>query len=154
MTRRYARNLRGKCACDSVPVNHGPTMTTIRAMCSQGVVAVQVVQGGTTLPRFHAFLDELCPQLDKNNVVYLDNLSSHRSPSVRQRVEAAGAQQRFLPPYCPKYNPIEMLWSWMKTILRAWLLAPALSCVRLSSALAFWRMQRSFPLGYDVAVIR
>jgi transposase len=122
MTRRYARSLRGKRACDSVPVNHGPNVTTIGAMCSQGIVAVQVVQGGTTLPKFHAFLNELCPQLDKNDVVYLDNLSTHRSVSVRQRVEATGAQLRFLPPYSPEYNPIEMLWSWMKTMLRA--LAP------------------------------
>jgi transposase len=44
-------------------------------------------------------------------VVVMDNLSSHKVDGVRQRIEAAGAQLLYLPPYSPDLNPIEKAWS-------------------------------------------
>jgi transposase len=37
----------------------------------------------------------------------MDNLSSHKQASVRERIGAAGGTLRFLPPYSPDFNPIE-----------------------------------------------
>jgi transposase len=37
----------------------------------------------------------------------MDNLSSHKVAGVRQRIEAAGAEQRFLPPHSPDLDPVE-----------------------------------------------
>ena len=34
-------------------------------------------------------------------------------------IAAAGAQTRFLPPYSPDLNPIELMWSKVKAFLRA-----------------------------------
>ena len=39
--------------------------------------------------------------------VVVDNLSAHKLEGVRQRIEAAGAQRLYLPPYSPDLNPIE-----------------------------------------------
>ena len=44
----------------------------------------------------------------------MDNLSSHKVDGVRQRIEAAGAQLLYLPPYSPDLNPIEKAWSKFK----------------------------------------
>lgn len=49
----------------------------------------------------------------------MDNLSSHKVNGVRQKIEAAGAELLYLPPYSPDLNPIEKAWSKLKTLLRS-----------------------------------
>ena len=58
------------------------------------------------------------PELRPGDVVIMDNLSSHKRDAVRERIEAAGATLRFLPPYSPDFNPIEKAFSRLKTMLR------------------------------------
>ena len=58
------------------------------------------------------------PELRPGDVVIMDNLSSHKRASVRDRIEAAGATLRFLPPYSPDFNPIEKAFSRLKAMLR------------------------------------
>ena len=41
----------------------------------------------------------------------MDNLPAHRSATVRDAIRSAGAELRFLPPYSPDFNPIEMAFS-------------------------------------------
>jgi transposase len=49
----------------------------------------------------------------------MDNLSPHKTPGVREAIESAGAELRYLPPYSPDFNPIENLWSKVKGVLRS-----------------------------------
>ena len=49
----------------------------------------------------------------------MDNLSSHKVKGVRERIEAAGAELLYLPPYSPDLNPIEKAWSKLKILLRS-----------------------------------
>ena len=51
------------------------------------------------------------------SVICLDNCSTHINPLIRQTIEAKGCLIRYLPPYSPDYNPIELTFS----ILKAWL---------------------------------
>lgn len=37
---------------------------------------------------------------------------------IRQAIEAAGARLLYLPPYSPDFNPIEMAFAKLKTLLR------------------------------------
>jgi transposase len=60
----------------------------------------------------------LAPELRHGDVVIMDNLSSHKGPRVREMIEAAGAELRYLPPYSPDFNPIEMAFSKLKALLR------------------------------------
>ncbi|MFN7398221.1 MAG: transposase, partial [Sandaracinobacter sp.] len=60
----------------------------------------------------------LVPELRPGDLVIMDNLSSHKRASVRERIEAAGATLRFLPPYSPDFNPIEKAFSRLKAMLR------------------------------------
>ena len=68
---------------------------------------------------FEAYVGQvLLPTLRPGDVVIMDNLSSHKRASVREMIEAKGARLRFLPPYSPDFNPIEMAFSKFKALLR------------------------------------
>ena len=68
---------------------------------------------------FLAYLDHvLCPQLRPGDVVVMDNFSSHKVKGVRERIEAAGGELLYLPPYSPDLNPIEKAWAKLKQLLR------------------------------------
>lgn len=60
----------------------------------------------------------LVPELQPGDLVVMDNLSSHKTPAVRQAIEAAGATLLFLPPYSPDFNPIEQAFAKLKAHLR------------------------------------
>ncbi len=48
----------------------------------------------------------------------MDNLSSHKVAGVREAIEATAAELRYLPPYSPDLNPIELAFSKLKKMLR------------------------------------
>ena len=78
------------------------------------------IEAATDGEIFPAYLDEvLCPKVRPGDVVVMDNLSSHKVRGVRERIEAAGAQLLYLPPYSPDLNAIEKAWAKLKQRLRA-----------------------------------
>ena len=52
------------------------------------------------------------------DVVMMDNLPAHMLPAVREAIERAGSELRFLPPYSPDFNSIEMAFSKLKAFLK------------------------------------
>ena len=48
----------------------------------------------------------------------MDNLSSHKVTGGVKAIEAAGAAVRYLPAYSPDLNPIELVFSKFKLLLR------------------------------------
>ncbi|WP_338821704.1 transposase [Bradyrhizobium septentrionale] len=60
----------------------------------------------------------LAPTLRKRDIVFKDNLRTHKIDGVRQAIEAVDAKVRYLPAYSPDLNPIEMAFSKLKTALR------------------------------------
>ena len=81
---------------------------------------------------FEAFLqDGLLPLLEPGSVLVLDNARFHHGPSITALVEAAGCSLLYLPPYSPDFNPIELVWSWIKGFIRT--LAPRDDEQRLQS---------------------
>ncbi len=60
----------------------------------------------------------LCPTLRPGQVVVLDNLSSHHRASIPTLIKASGCSVLYLSPYSPDFNPIEMLFSKLKALLR------------------------------------
>jgi transposase len=60
----------------------------------------------------------LVPTLQPGDLVVMDNLNSHKVVGVRQAIEAAGAERRFLPPYSPDLDPIEPAFAKVKNSLR------------------------------------
>jgi transposase len=60
----------------------------------------------------------LAPTLRPDDIVIMDNLSSHKIAGVREANEATGAEQRYLPPYSLDFNPIEQQFAKLKALLR------------------------------------
>ena len=58
------------------------------------------------------------PTLKRGDIVMMDSLPVHRVAAVRQVIEAAGAELRYLPKYSPDLNPIEQAFSKLKAAAR------------------------------------
>lgn len=119
MTPRYGRAPRGRRVVGAAPRNHGPNVTLLAAMGPAGITAAMTMTGavdGAVLDLFVARI--LVPSLRPGQTVVWDNLSVHKNRQVRGRIEAAGCQVRFLPPYSPDYSPIEPAFGKLKTALR------------------------------------
>jgi transposase len=70
-------------------------------------------------PAFDVYITQvLVPTLRPGQIVVLDNLNVHKSPTARATIEAAGCTVQFLPAYSPDLNPIEHLFSKVKSVLR------------------------------------
>jgi len=77
------------------------------------------VEGATDSEIFRAYVERvLCPTVRAGDLVVMDNLSPHKDESTLCLLTKAGAQVRFLPAYSPDLNPIENMWSKVKTHLR------------------------------------
>jgi transposase len=111
MTRRYARAEGQARAYGSAPKSHGENVSVIGSIR---------LDGSITAMNFPGALDDeiLCPTLRCGDIVVMDNLRVHQNKRVRDLIEACGAEVWNLPPYSPKFNPIEECWSKFKSILR------------------------------------
>jgi transposase len=120
LLRRYGRSPRGTRLRDHTPCSHWQTHTVIAALGVDGLRAPAVFDGPIDGPSFLAYVEQvLIPTLRPGDVVVLDNLSVHKQPEVRTAIERAGASLRFLPPYSPDFNPIELAFAKLKAFLRA-----------------------------------
>lgn len=120
MTRLRGRAPRGQRLIDSTPHGHWKTTSLIAALGVAGVRCSAVVDGAINRDVFDAFVRRvLLPELKPGDVVILDNLSSHKSEHARTLIESRGASLVFLPPYSPDLNPIEMVFSKIKQLLRS-----------------------------------
>jgi transposase len=119
MTRRYGRAPVGARLVEKTPCGRWQTTTFIGALRAEGFVAPLTVDGAINGALFLAWVEQhLAPTLQSGDIVVMDNLSSHKVKGVREAIEAAGAELRYLPPYSPDLNPIELAFSKLKKLLR------------------------------------
>ena len=120
MTRLRGRAPRGERLIDKTPHGHWKTTTLIAALGIKGMQCSTVVDGAVNGDVFEAFVEQvLAPELRSDDVVIMDNLSSHKRLRVRELIESAGARLVFLPPYSPDLNPIELIFAKVKQSLRS-----------------------------------
>jgi len=119
MTRIRGRAPKGDRLLAKIPHGHWKTTTLIAALDASGVRCSTVVDGAVNGDIFEAFVEQvLVPTLHPGDVVVMDNLSSHKRARTRELIESSGAELVFLPPYAPDLNPIEMVFSKIKQLLR------------------------------------
>ena len=136
LTRLYARAVKGKRARGTKPQKRGKNVSMIGAVALKGIVASVNVYGSSNGITFEAFvINKLVPKLWKGACVILDNSTIHKGDEVRSAIESVGAKLIFWSPYSPRhaprgkresasghspcFNPIENLWSKLKSILRS-----------------------------------
>jgi len=107
-----------------------------------GVLHVNIVEDSFDMEQFNNFIEELLdvmtpwtPDHPPNSVIVLDNCKIHKDPAMARMVEARyvyyvillylltdicrGMKIIFLPPYSPKFNPIELAFSLLKSWFRS-----------------------------------
>ena len=120
LIRLYGRAPRGQRLVDKVPHGHWKTTTFIAALRSNGLTAPMVVDGAMNGQLFQAYLRQiLVPTLRAGDVVIMDNLSAHKVQGVDEILSTVGAKVLYLPPYSPDLNPIELVFSKVKWLLRS-----------------------------------
>lgn len=120
MTRLRGRSLIGTRLVEHVPHGHWKTTTFVGAIRASGWVAPLVVDGAINGRIFLAWVEQhLVKALKPDDVVIMDNLSSHKVAGVAEAIEEAGAKLHYLPPYSPDFNPIELAFSKFKRLIRS-----------------------------------
>ena len=123
--RKYGYGLRGKpVKCHKLLVR-GERISVIAAMTVMGILDLKVVHGTVNGDIFYSFIRrQLLPKLmtfngfNCNSIVILDNCSIHHISQVPSTFRDIGVIVHYLPPYSPDYNPIELLFSKVKTSVR------------------------------------
>ena len=120
MSRLHGRVQQGE-RCRA-PVPHGlwKTTTFTGALRLTGMTAPMVLDGAVNGATFRDYVEQrLVPTLSPGDIVIMDNLPAHKAAGIREAIESVGAELRYLPPYSPDFNPIEMAFSKLKALLRA-----------------------------------
>jgi transposase len=119
MARLRGRAKRGRRVIGWVPWGHWKTMTFVAALRQDGITAPFVIDCPMTGAIFAEYVRQcLGPTLKPGDIVVMDNLPAHKRDEVRQIIEAAGAELRYLLPYSPDLNPIEQAFAKLKAHLR------------------------------------
>ncbi len=119
LARLYGRCAVGERLRDSAPAGHWLTCTMLCAIRHAGPFAPVLIDGPVNGDVFMAWVEQaLIPGLRPGEIVVMDNLSTHRMGCVAAAIRAAGFDVCYLPPYSPDLNPIESMWSQVKSVLR------------------------------------
>ena len=120
MTRKYGRSYsyKGKRCVDSAP-GSWKTLTLMASFNLNGDISPVIFPGALNRITFEKCLEKfILPSIKPGHTLVLDNLSSHKSELITKLCKNRGVNLIYLPPYSPDLNPIEKLWSKVKSFLR------------------------------------
>ena len=118
MARRFGWAPRGQRCRMSVPFGW-KTKTLVAALRWDRIDAPMTIDGALDGASFLAYVEQvLAPTLSAGETVLMDNVRTHKVAGVKEAIEAKGAHLVYLPPYSPDFDPIEELFSKIKSILR------------------------------------
>jgi transposase len=104
-------------------VEHVPRrkkLSLLMAISPSGIIKYTLQKDPYNKDSFKDFVISLLQSLDPSiKAVLMDNVSFHKSKEVQQLFIDAGIQQLFIPPYSPRCNPIEEVFSQMKRVFRS-----------------------------------
>lgn len=105
--------------CEGVKDVRFERQSILSTMRLNGAMCPLIFEGTLNKELFAEYLKTcLKPTLSPNDVVLLDNSSVHKSKLVLDTLAECGIKYLFLPPYSPDFNPIELLWAKMKSVLK------------------------------------
>ena len=119
MARMRGRAGRGERCLAAIPHGHWKTTTFVGGLRLSGITAPMALDGPMDGLAFLAWVEQmLAPTLAPGDIVVMDNLPAHKPTAIRDIIESRGAELRYLPPYSPDLNPIEMGFSKLKALLK------------------------------------
>jgi len=119
MTRLYGRAPSNERVNDYVPDVRFERTSIIAALGLEGITAPLAFKGTLNGAFFAGWVEQvLAPTLSPGDIVFLDNYSPHKVVGALDPIYEKGATVIFLPEYSPDLNPIELMWSKVKAVLR------------------------------------
>lgn len=119
MTRLYARSGAGERISDHIPDARWQATTILSSLRLDGTTNAMVFEDALNGDLFRAWVENcLSPTLRPGDIVIMDNLSSHKVSGIEELISSCGAKVEYLPPYSPDLNPVENMWSKIKSFLR------------------------------------
>jgi transposase len=104
---------------DHATFGHWNTRTFIAALREGRLDAPWVTCGAMNRALFDLSVEtQLAPTLQRGDVIILDTLAVHHSPTAAAAMRAVGAWFLFLPADSPDLNPIELVFSKLKALIR------------------------------------
>jgi len=148
LVRTYGRSDCGLRCVGLTPQGHWKVMTAVAAVrLRDGLTAPFTIDCPMDGEVFGVYVKRvLVPTLGGGDVVVMDNLTAHKRPQIRRMIEEAGASVLYLPPYSPDFNPIEMIWSKVKGLLRT-IAARTVDALHDACGLAFAAVTRGDIIG-------
>ena len=100
-----------------VPANRGRNISLLAIISSQKIIHQKIVAGSFNTTLFLEFLQE-CSDLQiftSSKKVIMDNVKFHKSSAVQNWLSENNIAHDYLPPYSPQLNPIEEVFSTLKS---------------------------------------
>lgn len=94
-------------------------VSIIAALNQEKLIAPLTFEGSCNRQVFAKWLeDSLLPRLSPGQTIILDNASFHNSDKIKELIEKAQCELKYLPPYSPDLNEIEHQWFPIKNRVR------------------------------------
>ena len=104
---------------DNVVLRKRERYSVCVAISVSGIVHYTKQSKAFSKSTFIEFLNQMIPKLDKNaHYIIMDNVAFHRSNEIKDLLLSHGLEPLFIPPYSPRCNPIEEVFSIMKRSFR------------------------------------
>lgn len=121
MTRSYGRSIGKKRVVEKVPLKRSKRRSIVGAIRVDGTIRYRTFEGSINGKRFLEYLKvTLLPSIKPLDIVIMDNLNVHKVKGVEELIMSVGAIPLYLPAYSPDLNPIELMWSKVKSFLKSW----------------------------------
>ena len=122
LRRKQGRSKKGTRAVIPVQSNKGKNISIAAAIYSMGLLDYAVNIGAFNTNLFYQFIERICDELRLKNLdgcwFVMDNVKFHHSKDVIELIKSRSHFPVFLPPYSPMLNPIEMLFSKWKSLIK------------------------------------
>ena len=94
------------------------TYTIISGISNKKVIYNKIIKGSSSGTQFKEFLINLCDRLKTPKYLLMDNARIHHSHLINEYIKTTNHEIIYNVPYCPEYNPIEMVFGKFKSIIK------------------------------------
>lgn len=115
--KRYGYSLKGNKINITKHSKFRERYSLIMAVSNTDVLCYKIVKNGVKSAEYIDFIEKNI-NIFKNNNVYQDNARIHHTLKLKELINKNNLSFKYNPPYSPEFNPIEIIFSKMKTLYR------------------------------------
>ncbi len=97
---------------------HFKRYTLICAISNRKILHTKIIKDSANGETFLKFIEELIGKIDENKYLLMDNARIHHTKRLKEYVAKNNHKIIYNVPYSPEYNPIEKVFSKLKSMVR------------------------------------